>query len=91
MDPGNDDDGKALKWQVEGEKRSVTVGVTAPTGPVRDVFRPRPWAGACASVDRAARKPSAHGHIADGGGPEIRLERRMRWSAAWHSVRRSVL
>ena len=73
---------KPLKWQVEGEKRRVTVGVTAPTGPVRDVFRPRPWAGACLSVARAAPKPGTHGHIADGGRPEIRLKRRMRWSAA---------
>ena len=26
-------------------------------------------------------KPGTHGRIADGGGPQTRLERRMRWSA----------
>ena len=36
-------------------------------------FRPRPWAGPCASVDRAAPKSGAHGRIADGGRPKSRL------------------
>jgi hypothetical protein len=48
-----------------------TVSVTAPTGPVRGFFRPRPWP-----------KPDAHGRIADAGGPGRSLERRMCWSAA---------
>ena len=57
-------------------KAGRTVGVTAPTAPVRGFFRPRPWT-----------KPGTHGRIADGGGPGWRLERRMRWSAAWTSGR----
>jgi hypothetical protein len=57
-------------------KAGRTVGVTAPTAPVRGFFRPRPWT-----------KPGAHGRIADGGGAGRRLERRMRWSAARASDR----
>jgi len=57
-----------------------TVGVTAPIAPVRGFFRPRPWT-----------KPDAHGRIADGGGPENRLGRRMCWSAAPASGRRDGL
>jgi hypothetical protein len=51
-----------------------TVSVTAPTGPVRGLFRPRPWI-----------KPGAHGRIADGGGPGRTLEARTRWSAGGDS------
>src|SRR5271165_3037178 len=36
-------------------KAGRTVGVTAPTAPVRGFFHPRPWT-----------KPGAHGRIADG-------------------------
>jgi hypothetical protein len=39
-----------MKWQVKGEKRGLAVGLTAPTSPVRGLFRPvrelvraRPW------------------------------------------------
>jgi hypothetical protein len=35
------------------------------------VFPPRPWT-----------KPDVHGRIADGGGPQTRLERRMCWCAS---------
>ena len=55
-------------------KAGRTVGVTAPTAPVRGFFRPRPWT-----------KPGAHGRIADGGSPERSLEARMRWSAGGSS------
>jgi hypothetical protein len=47
-----------------------TVSVTAPTGPVRGYFCPRPW----------PPKPAAHRRIADGGGRRRSLERCMRWS-----------
>jgi hypothetical protein len=57
-------------------KAGRTVGVTAPTGPVRGFFRPRPWT-----------KPDTYGRIADHGGAGRRLELRMCWSAAWASVR----
>ena len=60
----------------QSQKSGRTVGGTAPTPPVRGFFPPRPWA-----------KPSAHGRMADGGGPGNRLERCMRWSAAWASGR----
>ena len=53
-----------------------TVGVTAPTGPVRGFSRPRPWT-----------RPRAHGRIADGRSPGVILERYMCWSAAWTSGR----
>jgi len=61
-------------------KAGRTVGVTAPTGPVRGFFRPRPWI-----------KPGAHGRIADGCGPRSCLELRMFWSAAWILGRSDVL
>jgi hypothetical protein len=35
----------------------------------------------CPSVISGAPEPDAHGRIADGGGPESRLEARTRWSA----------
>jgi hypothetical protein len=57
-------------------KAARTVDVTAPTIPVRGFFFPRPWT-----------KPDVHGRIADGGSAGRRLERRMRWSAAWSSAR----
>ena len=72
------------------------VCITAPAGPVRGLLRPRPWAGPWPSVGRSvpvrggfrlgswtARtpKPGTHGRIADGGGPQTRLEARPRWSA----------
>jgi hypothetical protein len=56
-----------------------TVSVTAPTRAVRA----RPWI-------LRVQEPGVHGRIADGGGPESRLEARMFWSAApslgWRSV-----
>jgi hypothetical protein len=57
-------------------KADWTVGVTAPTGPVRGLFRPRPWT-----------KPDADGRIADGRSPRSCLEWRMCWSAASASGR----
>jgi hypothetical protein len=39
-----------LKWQVRGGIRVGAVCITAPTRPVRGLFRPRPWAGPCPSV-----------------------------------------
>lgn len=64
--------------EVPGQRQEAerTVGVTAPTGPVREFFRPCPWT-----------RPDAHGRIADGGGSGHRLERRIRWSAALASAR----
>jgi hypothetical protein len=62
--------------QVSGQEAGRTVSVTAPTAPVRGSFPPRPWT-----------KPSAHGRIADGGGPESPLEARPRWSGAFTSGR----
>ena len=58
----------------QGHKAGRTVGVPAPTAPVRGFFGPRPWT-----------KPGAHGRIADGGSPERSLEARMRWSAGGDS------
>ena len=62
--------------EMPGQRQEAgrTVGVTAPTGPVRGFFRPRPWT-----------KPGAHGRMADGGGPGRSLEARMRWSAGGDS------
>ena len=56
-------------------KAGWTVCVTAPVGPVRGLVRARPWTA-------RTPKPGVHGRIADGGGPQTRLERHMRWSAA---------
>src|ERR1019366_283898 len=52
----------------------------ARSAPVRGPFRLRPW---------PARPPQsgAHGRIADGGGPDSRLEARTRWSAGGDSGR----
>ena len=68
-----------------------TVGVTAPAGLVRGLFRPvrglvraRPWAA-------RTPEPDVHGRIADGSGPQSRLEWRMRWSAAGASGGRDGL
>jgi hypothetical protein len=69
----------------QGRIRVRAVCVTAPTGPVHGLFHPRPWAGPCPSVARTAPKSGAHGRIADGGGPESRLEWRPRWSAGGDS------
>ena len=69
--PGNEDDD--IERAPEMAPMGRTVCVTATTGPVRGLFRPRPWI-------RALRL-GTHGRIADGGGPQTRLERRMRWSA----------
>jgi hypothetical protein len=38
----------------QSQKAGWTVGVTAPVGPVRGLFRARPWAGPCPSVGRTA-------------------------------------
>jgi hypothetical protein len=72
----------------QGKEARRAVGMTAPTGPARGLFRRRPWAGPWPSVGRSvpvrgrfrhglwtARtpKPSVHGRIADGGGPKSRL------------------
>ena len=58
----------------QSPKAGRTVGVTAPTAPVRGFFHPRPWT-----------KPGAHGRITDGGGPKTRLERHTGWSAGGDS------
>ena len=73
------------------------VCMTAPTSPVRDLFRPRPWTGPWRSVGRSvpvrgpacdglptARTPKSgtHGRIADGGGHKPRLEAHNRRSPA---------
>jgi hypothetical protein len=71
----------------QSQKAGWKVGVTAPVGHVRGLFRARPWAGPCPSVGRTALEPGAHGRIADGGGPRTRLERRMRWSVPGDSGR----
>ena len=44
--------GAAVVWQVRAGIRVGAVCVTAPTGPVRRLFRARPWAGPCSSVGR---------------------------------------
>ena len=72
-DEGGRQRAEVLKWQVRGEKRVGEVGVTAPTGPVRGLFRPRPWPA-------RPPEPGAHGRIADGGSPESHLEAHMCWS-----------
>jgi hypothetical protein len=56
------------------QEAARTFSVTAPTGPVRGLFRPRPWT-----------KPDAHGRIADGGSPGQTLEARTRWLAGGDS------
>jgi hypothetical protein len=71
--------------------------MTAPTGTVRGLFRPRPWTGPWPSVGRSASvrgagcdglstartpRPGTHGRIADGGGPKSRLEAHNRRSVA---------
>jgi hypothetical protein len=81
----------------------MTVGMTAPTGPVRGLFRHGPWTGPCPSVDwsvvvrgrfRHGRwtartpEPGAHGHIADGGGPESSLQTHNGRLGAYDSNRR---
>jgi hypothetical protein len=48
--------------------------------PVRGLVRACPWTA-------RTPKPGTHGHIADRGGSQTRLERRMRWSAACTSAR----
>jgi hypothetical protein len=71
-----------LQAEVAGHRREVgrTVSVTAPTGPVRGLFRARPWPA-------RPPEPGAHGRIADGGSPESCLEARTRWSAGGDSGR----
>jgi hypothetical protein len=68
-------------------KAGRTVGITAPTAPVRGHFRRRPWPIPPSSVACAVPKPGAHGRIADDDGPEARLAARPRWSAAFPSAR----
>jgi hypothetical protein len=58
----------------QSQKAGRTVGVTAPTGPVRGLFRARPWPA-------TAPEPGTYGRIADDGSPESRLEALTRWSA----------
>ena len=76
--------------EMAGQVRNAagTVSITAPTGPVRGLFRPRPWTGRARLWFARTPKPGTHGRIADGDGPQTRLERRMRWSAPWNSDRR---
>ena len=64
--------------EMPGQRQEAgrTVTVTAPTGPVRGLFRPRP-----------CPKPCAHGRRADGGGPGRSLKRRMCRPAASASAR----
>jgi hypothetical protein len=65
----------------QSQEAGWTVSVTAPIGPVRGLFRRRPWAGPRPSVAGSATvcgplgppEPGAHGRIADGGGPKSRL------------------
>ena len=66
----------AMTVQVRGKKPGGTVGITAPTLSVR--VRPR--------IPRLP-EPGARGRIAVRGGPESRLEARMRWSGAGASAR----
>ena len=76
------------------------------SAPVRGLVRARPWAGPWPSVGWSvpvrggfrfgswtARtpKPGTHGRIADGGGPQTRLEARPRWSAGGDSGGAGVL
>lgn len=49
-----------LKCQARATNPGGAVSITAPTGPVRGLFRPRPWAGPCPSVDRAAPETRRH-------------------------------
>jgi hypothetical protein len=65
-----------MKQQVTEQKPGRTVSVTAPTLAVR-----------APSVDFKGKEPGAHGRIADGGGPELRLEARPCWSAGSDSGR----
>ncbi len=62
--------------EMPGQRREAgrTVSVTATTFPVRGFSTP--------SVAYAPPESGAHGRIADDGGPQSRLEARMRWSAA---------
>jgi hypothetical protein len=67
------------------------VGIIAPSGPVRGLFRPvrglvraRPWPA-------RTPKPGIHGRMADGGGPQSCLETHKRRSAGCGSGGASVL
>ena len=53
-------------------------------------FRPRPWLVRARPGAARIPEPGTHGRIADGGGPEMRLEARPRWSARGHSGGASV-
>ena len=66
---------RILKWAGQGGIPGGTVGVTAPTAPVRGLS-PRPWGA----------RNGAHGRTVDGSSPQSCLERRMRWSAACTSA-----
>jgi hypothetical protein len=85
---GCDDSAQYPEMPGQHQEAGRTVSVTAPTGPVRDLFLRRPWAGPRPSVGRSAPvrgrfrhglrtartpEPGAHGRIADGGGPKSRL------------------
>jgi hypothetical protein len=54
-------------------------------------FRPRPWLVRARPWAARIPEPGTHGRIADGGGPQTRLEWRMRWSAGGGSGRASGL
>ncbi len=85
--PGQQPDAKQNGQQtapVDGQHTAPVDGQhTAPAPAVRS--RPFP------SVRPAAPDPGTHGRIADGGGPQSRLEARMRWSAGGNSDRGSGL
>ena len=66
---------RILKWAGQGGIPGGTVGVTAPTAPVRGLFAPF---AACPKW--CPRTHSGRQH------PQSRLERRMRWSAACTSA-----
>ena len=67
---------RILKWAGQGGIPGGTVGVTAPTAPVRGLFAPV----------RGDARNGAHGRTVDGSSPQSCLERRMRWSAACTSA-----
>jgi hypothetical protein len=67
-----------LKWQVSGQTPGGTAGIPL----LRTVSIPLPPRRPCPSVRRTAPEPGTHGHIADGGGPESRLETHNRRLAA---------
>jgi hypothetical protein len=83
--------GRHPEMAAQRREAGRSVGITAPIGPVRGLFCPRPWPFRARPWPARPREPGTHGRIADGGSPNLRLERRTRWSAGGDSGRRSVL